>query len=63
MATLMMDKPCRHCGQKMRWNADEQCYKCFAHNFSSGGCHREFEQGSKEVCWCPICQEETDGKV
>lgn len=57
MGTLMMDRPCSHCGARMRWDSDpeEQCWKCFGpeHKGQSGP-HREFES-DKQICHCPEC--------
>ena len=40
MTTMMMDRPCSHCGTRMRWDSepDQQCWKCFGsgHKGQSG---------------------------
>jgi hypothetical protein len=47
MSTMMMDRPCSHCGTRMRWDSDpdQQCWKCFGpkHKGQSGP-HREFDK-------------------
>ena len=59
MSTLMMDRPCSHCGTQMRWDPDpaEQCWRCFGaeHKSHHPGSHREFDKDDQRVCYCPEC--------
>jgi hypothetical protein len=61
MNTMMIDRPCRHCGFRMRWDAEDQCFKCFSHHWPSGY-HSEFEAGSQNICHCPACFAERSKK-
>jgi ribosomal protein L40E len=63
MTTRMMDILCTHCGARMRWDAEDQCWKCFGPKHKSqSGPHREFEKGSEEICYCPECFEKRQAK-
>jgi hypothetical protein len=59
MSTRMLDAVCKHCGLRMRWDAEDQCWKCFGPNHAGlAGPHRQFEVSSKETCYCPECDAE-----
>jgi hypothetical protein len=65
MTTRMMDRPCKHCGWRMKWDADadEQCWRCSNPQHVGGaGTHREFETDSKKICTCPECFKERQSK-
>lgn len=58
MTTMMMDRPCSHCGTRMRWDPDpeEQCWKCFGpEHKGQAGPHREFDKEDERICYCPEC--------
>ena len=58
MNTRMMDRPCSHCGTRMKWDSDpeEQCWKCFGPEHKGhAGPHREFYNTDKRICHCPEC--------
>jgi len=64
MTTLMMDILCRHCGTRMRWDVEDQCWKCFGRKHKGhAGPHREFEKGRKQICYCVECFEERQNKA
>jgi|BarGraIncu00222A_1022003.scaffolds.fasta_scaffold54935_1 hypothetical protein len=65
MTTAMMDRPCKHCGRVMKWDADpeEQCWRCSnGEHVGGAGSHREFETHTKKICYCPECYKERQSK-
>ena len=50
--TNMADVLCTHCNNRIRWDAEEQCFICFNPDHYM---HRQFELGSNKTCPCFKC--------
>jgi hypothetical protein len=54
---------CKHCGTAMvvvSEAGEKKQWACHRHNLGPDRCHRQFEVGSAETCWCPLCDMERE---